>query len=160
MCLPQKKSAVFRINVVLVAPEIPQNTGSIGRLCVNLNSRLHLIEPLGFSLEEKAVRRAGLDYWPHLDVTVHANWDAFLETESPRRMVFATTKTERCLYDYSFENDHYLVFGSESKGLAPSFHERYADDLCSLPMPGKFHRSINLQNAVAASMYEAVRQLR
>ncbi|MCA8962489.1 MAG: tRNA (cytidine(34)-2'-O)-methyltransferase, partial [Planctomycetes bacterium] len=130
------------MNIVLVHPEIPQNTGSIGRLCVNLNSTLHLIEPLGFSLEEKMVRRAGLDYWPHLDLRVHTSWDAFLESERPSRLMVATTKSERCAFDYRFESGQYLVFGNESRGFAPEFLERYREVTYALPMPGRFHRSI------------------
>ncbi|MEM7261321.1 MAG: tRNA (cytidine(34)-2'-O)-methyltransferase [Planctomycetota bacterium] len=148
------------MNVVLVAPEIPQNTGSIGRLCVNLGCRLHLVEPLGFSLEEKMLRRAGLDYWPHLDLTVHSSWASFLEKEEPEQLFLATTKTDRCTYDHEFTRDEYIVFGSESKGLASEILEAYPDHLYSLPMPGAFHRSINLQSAVTAVLFEALRQQR
>lgn len=144
--------------VVLVAPEIPQNTGSIGRICVNLGATLHLIRPLGFSIDEKQVRRAGLDYWPHLDVHEHETWARFLDAVKPERMHFASTKTDRSLWDVEFSAGDTLVYGRESAGLDPEFHQLYKEHFFAIPMPGEHHRSLNLSNAVAISCFEAYRQ--
>lgn len=146
------------LHVVLVAPEIPQNTGTIGRLCVCTGAHLHLIRPLGFSLDEAHVRRAGLDYWPYLDLHVHDTWDEFLAEARPERMVFASTKGGRALYDRRFQPGEFLVFGNETAGLPPDFYRRYADALYVIPMPGPHARSHNLANAVSIVVYEALRQ--
>ncbi|HAS82584.1 MAG TPA: tRNA (uridine(34)/cytosine(34)/5-carboxymethylaminomethyluridine(34)-2'-O)-methyltransferase TrmL [Verrucomicrobia bacterium] len=148
------------INVVLVAPQIPHNTGAIGRLCVGLGASLHLIRPLGFMLSANAIRRSGLDYWPHLDVTVHDNWETFLEATQPVQLCFASTKATASLYDCPFRPGCCLVFGNEGEGLPSVFYTRYASDLWQIPMPGEHARSLNLATAVAIVMYEAYRQLR
>ncbi len=145
-------------NIVLVAPEIPQNTGNIGRLCVCTGSRLHLIEPLGFSLEQSQLRRAGLDYWPHLGYELHSGWNRFLAREKPARMIFLSTRGQRSVYDFSFRPADFLVFGNEGSGLPDPFYQRYADSLYRLPMPGQHCRSLNLANAVGIVLYEALRQ--
>lgn len=147
------------LKVVLVAPEIPQNTGSIGRLCVNLDVPLHLIKPLGFSLAESRVKRAGLDYWPHLKLAVHETWDDFLAAAKPERLILASTKGKASLFDCRFQNGDYLVFGSETTGLPSGLYRRYADSLYRIPMPGKHYRSLNLACAVAVVVYEAYRQI-
>jgi tRNA (cytidine/uridine-2'-O-)-methyltransferase len=147
------------IAIVLLAPEIPQNTGAIGRLCVCLGIPLHLIEPLGFELDESRIRRAGLDYWPHLDLHVHANWDAYLQSATPGRLLFLSTKTERSLYSCQFAAGDHLVFGRESTGLPPEFYTHYAEQLFTIPMPGEHARSHNLSNSVSIAAYEAFRQL-
>ena len=147
------------LNIVLVAPEIPQNTGTIGRLCVCTDASLHLIRPLGFSLDESKIRRAGLDYWKYLDLHVHEDWEAFLETTRPERMVFVSTKTEKTIYEHQFRDNEFLVFGNEGSGLPPAFYTDYADRLCTIPMPGHHARSHNLANAVSISLYEALRQI-
>jgi tRNA (cytidine/uridine-2'-O-)-methyltransferase len=149
---------VHRLNVVLVEPQIPHNTGAIGRLCVGLGAALHLVRPLGFILDHRAIRRAGLDYWANLDVTVHDDWDAFLAACQPPRLFFASTKGQRGLYDCHFSAGDFLVFGNEGSGLPPDFYTRYADSLLRIPMPGQHARSINLANAAAIVMYEAYRQ--
>jgi len=146
-------------SVVLVRPEIPHNTGAIGRLCVGLGVPLHLIRPLGFHLDDQSVARAGLDYWPFLDVQVHDTWDDFLKTIKPRRMLFLSTHGEQSLYDCRFMEGDALVFGNESSGLPKDFYERYRSDLFKVPMPGEHARSINLANAVSISAYECFRQL-
>ena len=146
------------LNIVLVHPGIPQNTGSIGRLCVGLDAKLHLIRPLGFVITDRNVQRAGLDYWEHLDLTIHDNWNAFLESEKPQQLCFASTKSKRSYLDCRYDPGCYLVFGSESNGLPDHFYEDYADDLYQIPMPGKHARSINLANSAAIMMYEAYRQ--
>jgi tRNA (cytidine/uridine-2'-O-)-methyltransferase len=148
------------INVVLVEPEIPHNTGAIGRLCVGLGARLHLVEPLGFYLDDAEVRRCGLDYWPHLDLRVHKSWEAFLASEQPRDLFFASVRGERDLYEHRFGRGDYLIFGSETRGLPASLCETYRDRLYRIPMPGAHARSINLANAVSIAAYEAYRQLR
>ncbi len=148
------------LHVVLVEPQIPHNTGAIGRLCVGLGAALHLIRPLGFIIDNRSIRRAGLDYWEHLDVTVHDDWAAFLATCRPPRLFLASTRGQRDLYDCQFASGDYLVFGNEGSGLPPDFYTRYADRLFRIPMPGEHARSINLANAAAIVMYEAYRQER
>ena len=145
-------------NIVLVAPEIPQNTGTIGRLAVATDATLHLIEPLGFSLEDKYVKRAGMDYWQYLDLHIYNNGEEFLEKNTPQRLFFFSTKGEKCYWNTSYKEHDYLVFGRESAGLPPEFYSRYADDLRTIPMPGKFNRSLNLANSVSIVLYEAMRQ--
>ncbi len=146
-------------NIVLHNPDIPHNTGAIGRICVNLNVRLHLIEPLGFKIEEKHIKRCGMDYWQHLDLTIHKSWDDFLAAEAPEKLCFLTTKTEKTYFEHSFSKDEYIVFGSESRGLPADFYPKYADQLLTIPMPGKHARSQNLANSVAITAYEAFRQV-
>ena len=146
-------------NIVLVAPEIPQNTGAIGRLCVCTEARLHLIRPLGFLLDEAHLRRAGLDYWPHLDCSLHDSWQDFLQQAQPQRMFFCSTKTKRNVYELKFQKGDFLVFGNEGHGLPEEFYTRYQQDLYCIPMPGKHARSHNLANAVAIVLYEAWRQI-
>ncbi len=145
-------------NIVLFEPEIPQNTGTIGRLAVSTNSKLHLIEPLGFSLEDKYLKRAGLDYWQHLELFRYADWQEFLEKSAPQRMFFISTHGEKSFFDAEFQPGDYLVFGKESAGLPVDFYEKYHDDMLLIPMPGKFSRSLNLANAASIVLYEALRQ--
>ena len=147
-------------NIVLFQPEIPQNTGTIGRLAVSTNCRLHLIEPLGFSLEDKYLKRAGLDYWQHLNPVIHPNWENFLRSETPERMFFISTHGEKNFFDAEFKIGDYLVFGRESAGLPPEFYDNYRKDMWQIPMPGDFSRSLNLANAVSITLYEAMRQNR
>ena len=147
-------------NIVLFEPEIPQNTGTIGRLAVSTDSKLHLIEPLGFSLEDKFLKRAGLDYWPRLAPKIHPNWDAFLAAERPTCRFFLSTHGRKSFFDARFLPGDYLIFGKESAGLPPEFYEKYRDELWQIPMPGSFSRSLNLANAVSIVLYEAIRQNR
>ena len=146
-------------SIVLVRPEIPHNTGAIGRLAVGLGVPLDLVRPLGFRLDDESVRRAGLDYWRHLDCRVHDSWDEYLASRSPRRIFMLSTKGERPLYDIRFEKGDALVFGNESSGLPKEFYEKYRDRLFRIPMPGEHARSINLANAVSIAAYECYRQL-
>ena len=146
-------------SIVLVRPEIPHNTGAIGRLCVGLGVPLHLIRPLGFHLDDQSVARAGLDYWPFLDLTVHDTWDDYLAAERPERLFFLSTHGEKSLYDASFSAGDALVFGCESAGLPKELYERYRESLFRIPMPGEHARSINLANAVSIAAYECYRQL-
>ena len=147
------------VNVVLVAPEIPQNTGAIGRLCVCTGARLHLVEPLGFQLDEAKLRRAGLDYWSHVDLRLHPSWSAFREAAAPGRLFLASTRGTRSYLDYAFRGGDYLVFGNETRGLPAPLYEQFPASLYRIPMPGRHARSLNLANAVAVVMYEALRQL-
>ena len=147
-------------NIVLFQPEIPQNTGTIGRLAVSTNCRLHLIEPLGFSLDDKYLKRAGLDYWQHLSPSIHPDWESFLKAEKPQRMFFISTHGEKNFFDAEYQIGDYLVFGRESAGLPPEFYESYRNDMWQIPMPGDFSRSLNLANAVSITLYEAMRQNR
>ncbi|MBO6066914.1 MAG: tRNA (cytidine(34)-2'-O)-methyltransferase [Kiritimatiellae bacterium] len=146
-------------SIVLVRPEIPHNTGAIGRLCVGLGVQLDLVRPLGFRLDDKSIQRAGLDYWPHLDVKIHDTWEDYLAAARPKRMFVLSTHGEKSLYACRFEPGDALVFGNESSGLPPGFYERYRDALFRIPMPGEYARSINLANAVSIAAYECYRQL-
>jgi tRNA (cytidine/uridine-2'-O-)-methyltransferase len=149
-----------RLNVVLVQPEIPPNTGNIARLCAATKSRLHLVHPLGFSVDEKAVRRAGLDYWHLVDVREHESWDAFRETElcaETARAFFFTGKASRSYLSAMFEEGDFLIFGRESSGLPSTILSAYPDRLLGIPTLGAV-RSLNLANAAAIAVYEALRQ--
>jgi len=149
-------------NIVLVEPEIPPNTGNVIRLAANTGCRLHLVEPLGFSMEDKLMRRAGLDYHEYAQVLRHASWQALLESEkpSPARRFAMTTRGLRSVYDAAFLPGDWLVFGAETRGLPPEVRESFAADQClKLPMqPGQ--RSLNLSNSVAIAVFEAWRQNR
>ena len=148
-------------HIVLVAPEIPQNTGTIGRLAVSTDSVLHLIDPLGFSLEDKYLKRAGLDYWQFLELHRHRDWKEFLSGLAPdsRLRFFSTHGGKSCFAERYLPGD-YLVFGRESSGFPPEFYTRYRDELRVIPMPGEHSRSLNLANAVSIVLYEALRQTR
>lgn len=147
------------LHIVLVKPEIPHNTGAIGRVCVGLGCSLHLIRPLGFHLSDQYLQRAGLDYWEHLRLTVHGSWDDFLASVQPPRLFFLSTRGQASLYDCAFGPDDALVFGSEGSGLPAELYARYQARLFKIPMPGEHARSINLANAVSIAAYEAFRQL-
>ena len=146
-------------SVVLVRPEIPHNTGAIGRLCVGLGVPLNLIRPLGFRLDEKSIERAGLDYWKNLDLRIHDTWEDYLRVENPKRFFMLSTHGERSLYECEFKDGDVLVFGNESSGLPRDFYSTYKDRLFKIPMPGEHSRSINLANAVSIAAYECYRQI-
>jgi tRNA (cytidine/uridine-2'-O-)-methyltransferase len=145
-------------NIVLVHPEIPQNTGNIGRLCVSTNTRLHLIKPLGYSLDDKYLKRSGMDYWQYLDVVVYDDWRDFLEKNPEAEMYFFSTKAEKIFWDCPYPDNCFLVFGNEGRGLPPEFYNIYRERLYMLPMEGKFHRSLNLANSVAVALFEGLRR--
>jgi tRNA (cytidine/uridine-2'-O-)-methyltransferase len=148
------------VDVVLVAPEIPQNTGSIGRLCVATRSSLHLIDPLGFIVDDKHVRRAGLDYWEHVLLTRHASWQAFLDARPPGRLLlFAARPPGRSYTTIRFRPDDVLVFGGESRGLPQAIRDAHPDAIYTIPIHSPHVRSLNLANAVAIVLYEGLRQL-
>lgn len=147
-------------HIVLVHPEIPPNTGNVIRLCANTGCRLHLVEPLGFSMEDKHMRRAGLDYHEYADVRRHSHWEAFLDREQPDavRLFAMTTKGTRSVYETRFQSGDWLVFGSETQGLPVELRESFPPaQRLRLPMRAG-QRSLNLSNAVAVVTYEAWRQ--
>lgn len=146
------------LNIVLVEPEIHGNTGNIARTCVATGTRLHLIKPLGFDITDKAVRRAGLDYWPRLDLHVYENLDEFFEKNPSPDLWLATTKAPRHYAQATFKENSYLFFGKESAGLPLDFRERHLERCIRIPMKEE-ERSLNLSNAVAVLCYEALRQL-
>lgn len=148
------------LHVVLVHPEIPQNTGSIARLCAATYCRLHLVRPLGFSLEDRYLKRAGLDYWPYVDLRVHEDWEHFLASCPATRLFCFSARAQRCYWSASFCLGDALVFGSETQGLPPDFRARYADTLYRIPIDHPNVRSLNLSNAVSIVVYEALRQMR
>jgi len=148
----------FRI--VLVEPLIPPNTGNIGRLCIATQSELHLVEPLGFDISEKAVRRAGLDYWKHINLTIHKSYAAFRESLSPEdRLWFFSKFATKSIYEVDYQKGDYLVFGKETTGLPSEVHEKEIDRLLRVPMPGSdIVRSLNLAGTVHIALYEGLRQ--
>lgn len=144
-------------NIVLVSPKIPQNTGTIGRTCVSLGARLHIVKPIPFSLDEKAVRRAGLDYWQDLDLTVWESLDEFLAANPiTNRHFFATTKTKKEYFTIDFKEGDFIYFGSEDSGLPETLFETNGVKI-NIPMKTKY-RSLNQSNAVSIVVYEALRQ--
>jgi tRNA (cytidine/uridine-2'-O-)-methyltransferase len=147
------------MHVVLYEPEIPPNTGSVARLCAATLTPLHLIEPLGFKIDDKHLKRAGLDYWPFVDLRVHKNWQHFLAVEKPARLLYFTKKAEQSYTSVDYKDDDFLVFGPETRGLpAEMWQDLKACALC-IPMSGKGVRSLNLSNAVSIVLYEGLRQL-
>ncbi|HWP65628.1 MAG TPA: tRNA (cytidine(34)-2'-O)-methyltransferase [Candidatus Limnocylindria bacterium] len=147
------------MHVVLVAPEIPQNTGSVGRLCVATGAMLHLIEPLGFLIDDRHVKRAGLDYWPHVRLAIHASWEQFLAARPPGRLLFFAARAERRHTDVQYRPDDLLVFGCESRGLPPALLRAHADATYGIPIASPHVRSLNLATAVAVVLFEAQRQV-
>ena len=145
------------MNIVLFEPEMPLNTGNIGRTCVATNTRLHLIEPLGFKLNEKAIRRAGLDYWDKLDVTVYCDYQDFLDKNLGAKIYMATTKAKHVYTDVRYETDCYIMFGKESAGIPEEILVENEETCVRIPMWGDI-RSLNLANSVAIVLYEALRQ--
>ena len=145
------------LNIVLHEPEIPANTGNIGRTCVAAGARLHLIGPLGFSLSEKALKRAGMDYWKDLDVTVYIDYKDFLEKNPGAKIYMATTKVEKVYTEVSYEPDCYIMFGKESAGIPEEILVENRENCVRIPMMEKI-RSLNLGNSAAIVLYEALRQ--
>jgi tRNA (cytidine/uridine-2'-O-)-methyltransferase len=147
------------LNIVLYEPEIPANTGNIGRTCVATGTRLHLIEPLGFRLDEKSLRRAGMDYWKDLDVTTYINYEDFLRKNPGARekLYMATTKAQKVYTEIAYEPDCYIMFGKESAGIPEELLVKNKEACVRIPMIGDI-RSLNLGNSVAVVLYEALRQ--
>ena len=146
-----------KLNIVLFEPEIPANTGNIGRTCVATGTRLHLIEPLGFRLNEKSVKRAGMDYWEHLDVTRYINYEDFLAKNPGAKIYMASTKAPRCYTEVQYEPDCYIMFGKESAGIPEEILLENQETAVRIPMMSEI-RSLNLGNSVAIVLYEALRQ--
>ena len=148
------------LSIVLVTPEIPTNTGSIGRLCLATNSSLHLIDPLGFDISDSRVKRAGLDYWKHLQIVRHRNFELFLKSlPSGAPTVFFSTKAKNSLFKKEFEKGSYLIFGCETKGLGEELINKFSKDTFHIPQYDDRVRSLNLANAASIVVYEAIRQL-
>ena len=145
------------LNIVLHEPEIPANTGNIGRTCVATNTRLHLIEPLGFRMDEKSLKRAGMDYWKDLDVTTYIDYADFLERNPGAKIYMATTKAPKVYTEVSYEPDCYIMFGKESAGIPEEILVQHQEDCVRIPMVGDI-RSLNLSNSVSIVLYEALRQ--
>lgn len=145
------------LNIVLLEPEIPANTGNIGRTCVAAGARLHLIEPMGFRISQKEVKRAGLDYWDKLDVTVYDSYSDFLEKNPDAKIYMATTKAKHTYAEVSYEEDAYIMFGKESAGIPEEILVENEETAIRIPMFGEI-RSLNLSNSVAIVLYEALRQ--
>ena len=146
-------------NIVLVEPEIPQNTGNIARTCAATGSRLHLVKPLGFSLDDRYLKRAGLDYWPYVDVTVYESLADFMALHGGDRLYLATTKGRRYYTEVEYEDGSYILFGKETAGLPKDFIADHADTAVRIPMGKEVNlRSLNLSNSAAIILYEALRQ--
>lgn len=145
-------------NIVLVQPQIPQNTGNISRLCAATNSVLHLIEPLGFALTDKYLKRAGLDYWEYLEVHRHKNLDIFLENHDNAKFVFLSSKVEKVYWEHKYQENSYLIFGSETSGVPAEVMKRYCDKFFTIPQYNEKVRCLNLSNSVSIVLYEALRQ--
>jgi len=145
------------MHIVLHEPEIPANTGNIGRTCVATDTSLHLIEPLGFRLDEKSIKRAGMDYWEHLDVSTYINYEDFCKKNPGAKMWYATTKAKHSYTDVEFGPDDYIMFGKESAGIPEEILVEHEEQCIRIPMLPKI-RSLNLSNSVAIVLYEALRQ--
>lgn len=145
------------LNIVLHEPEMPANTGNIGRTCVATDTVLHLIEPLGFQINDKMLKRAGLDYWDKLDVRIYEDFEDFLKKNPGAKIYMATTKAAKSYTDVRFEDDCYIMFGKESAGIPENILKNYQDTSIRIPMWGEI-RSLNLSNSVAIILYEALRQ--
>lgn len=147
------------LNVVLVTPQIPQNTGNIARLCAVTNANLHLIEPLGFVITDKHLKRAGLDYWEHINVIRHKSLEYFLENHDTSRMFFLSSKVKKSYWSTEFKDGDYLVFGSETTGIPIEVREKYFDNFLTIPQFNEETRCLNLSNSVGIVLYEALRQI-
>lgn len=156
----EKLGGAITVDIVLVEPQIPQNTGSISRTCAATDTPLHLVGPLGFDLSEKAVRRAGLDYWPHVKLARHGTWASYMEASAPRKVWLFSKFGSRLYTTADFGHNDALVFGSETKGLGEAFLSQFpSDQILRIPIVTEYVRSLNLSNAVSIALYEARRQL-
>jgi tRNA (cytidine/uridine-2'-O-)-methyltransferase len=147
------------MHVVLFEPEIPPNTGSVARLCAATLTPLHLIEPLGFKIDDKHLKRAGLDYWEFVELHVHKSWDHFLTTVAPKHLLFFSKRAAKSYTSTRYAEDDFLVFGPETRGLPQRLLETNPNRFFRIPMMGIGVRSLNLSNAVSIVLYEALRQL-
>jgi len=147
------------LNIVLFEPEIPNNTGNIGRLALASGSKLHLVKPFGFELSDSRLKRAGLDYWQHLDVTIYDSIEDFFRIHKDNEFAFFSSHGEKSHWEIPFEDNMFLIFGKESVGLPKSMIETYHNQLYKIPLYSKHIRSLNLANAVSIVIYEGIRQL-
>ena len=147
------------LNIVLIEPEIPTNTGNIGRLALATGSKLHLVKPYGFEISDKRLKRAGLDYWQHLSVQEYPSTEAFFETHADKAMAFLSSHGQQSHYEINYTDEMFLVFGKESVGLADEIKEKYAAELFKIPLYSPHIRSLNLANAVSVVVYEGLRSL-
>ena len=147
------------LNIVLIEPEIPNNTGNIGRLALASGSNLHLVKPFGFEITDARLKRAGLDYWQHLNLHYYDSIEEFFRKNEDKKMVFLSSYGEKKHWDIEFEDDLFLVFGKESEGLPKAITEKYTDKLFKIPLYNEHVRSLNLANAVSIIVYEGLRQL-
>ena len=147
------------MHVVLFQPEIPQNTGSISRLCAATDTPLHLVAPLGFKIDDKHLKRAGLDYWPYVDVRLHDSWEDFLRKHAEGALLFFSKRAVQSYTQARYQEGDFLVFGPETRGLPQDLLDAHQDRAFRIPMMGEGVRSLNLSNAVSIVLYEALRQL-
>lgn len=147
------------MHVVLFQPEIPPNTGSIARLCAATLTPLHLIEPLGFKIDDRHLKRAGLDYWQFVDLRVHKSWDEFVAAAPVKQLLYFSKRAVRSYTRARYQEEHYLVFGPETRGLPQHLLDANSDSSYRIPMAGEGVRSLNLSNAVSIVLYEGLRQL-
>jgi tRNA (cytidine/uridine-2'-O-)-methyltransferase len=157
--IEKARRKIVNLNIVLFQPEIPQNTGNIGRTCVLTDCKLHLIKPLGFSLDEKQLKRAGLDYWPYLDVEIHESYEALREKYKEGTFYYSTTKGSKFYSDVKYKKGDFIIFGRESSGLPDSVRDSDPERCIRVPMVSSSTRSLNLSNTVAIMTYEALRQI-
>ena len=148
----------MKFNIVLIHPQIPQNTGNIARLCAATNSVLHLIEPIGFSITDKHLKRAGLDYWEFLEVHRHKNLQTFLDNYDNTKFSFLSSKVEKIYWEHSFQDESFLIFGSETSGIPVDVMEKYHQQFMTIPQYNENVRCLNLANSVSIVLYEAIRQ--
>ena len=149
----------MNLNIVLYQPEIPQNTGNIGRTCVLTNSTLHLIRPLGFEISDKQLKRSGMDYWPQLDYVVYDSFQDFYEKNKGKRIFLSTTKAGKYYDEVEYKEGDFVMFGRESSGVPSEIHQLFEDTSIKIPMLETSDRSLNLSNSVAIVAYEALRQI-
>ena len=154
-----KNNKILALNIVLIEPEIPNNTGNIGRLSLAAGAKLHLVKPFGFDLSDKRVKRAGLDYWKHLDLIIYEDVNEFFEKNKEVQMVFLSSKGTKYYTEIDFQNNMFLVFGKESNGLSDELLDRYSAQLFKIPIHSPHIRSLNLANAVSVVVYEGNRKL-
>jgi tRNA (cytidine/uridine-2'-O-)-methyltransferase len=147
------------LNIVLIEPEIPNNTGNIGRLALASGSNLHLVKPFGFQIDDTRLKRAGLDYWKHLNIHYYENADEFFQINKHANMVFLSSHGETNHWDIPFEDNMFLIFGKESVGLSKSIIEKYSDKLFKIPLFSEHVRSLNLANAAGIVVYEGLKQI-
>jgi tRNA (cytidine/uridine-2'-O-)-methyltransferase len=147
------------VQIVLFEPEIPPNTGSVARLCAATLTPLHLIEPLGFKIDDKHLKRAGLDYWEFVDLRVHASWQHFLDAAAPKNLWFFSKRAANSYTSIRYQDEDFLVFGPETRGLPREILDTYPERALRIPMAGTGVRSLNLSNAVSIALYEGLRQL-